>query len=92
MRWQEKIMQRLVSVNSTNKKKKEGIKSWILNVNEVIQYKESESINVTTMCADKYRKTLSEYDIKGEEKTSSMSEKIEKELYGYVCIYECGKH
>ena len=41
---------------------------------------------------DKYKETLSANDIKGKEKTLSMSEKKEKSRDGYVCIYEYGKH
>ena len=44
-----------------------------LHVNETIQYDKLESINVTTTCIDKDKQTLSEYNIKGKEKTSSTS-------------------
>ena len=47
-----------------------------------------ESNNKTTTCTEKDKKSLSAYDIKGEEKTSRTSE---KEKGGYVCIYECGE-
>ena len=41
--------------------------------------------------ADKGKHTLSVYDIKGKEKTLSMSEKKEKARDGCVCIYQCSK-
>ena len=41
---------------------------------------------------EKYKQTLSDYDIKGKENTLSTSENNEKVCYGYVPIYECGKH
>ena len=37
-------------------------------------------------------KILSVYDTKDGEKTLRTSEKEEKSLDGYVCIYECSKH
>ena len=39
----------------------------------------------------KDKQTQIEYDIKGEEKNLSMSEKKEMSQDGYVCIYKCGK-
>ena len=71
-------------------------KSWYVNkkiahINSAIQYRELEINNKMTTCADKYKQTSSEYDIKGKEKTLIISEKEENAWDGNVCIYECGK-
>ena len=41
-----------------------GVNETIENVNDAIQSEELESINVTTMCMDKYKQTYSVYVIK----------------------------
>ena len=56
---------------------KSGVNKTIGHINKVIKSEELEINNVTTMCVDKYKQTLSAYGIKGEEKTLSMSEKKE---------------
>ena len=56
--------------------------------------KESEIINVTSICnkeSNKLKDTLSTYGNKGKEKTSSTSKKKEKARDGYVRMYECRK-
>ena len=45
------------------------INKKIIHFNEKIQSESLEINNKTTMCEDKYKQTLSGYDIKGEENT-----------------------
>ena len=52
----------------------------------------NNKFNSTDKEVDIDKETLSMYDIKGKEKTSSTSEKKEKERDGYVYMYECGKY
>ena len=59
------------------------INQKIAHVNEDIKSEELDSNNEM--------QTLSEYNIKGEENTSSTDKNKEKTQDGYVRIYECGK-
>ena len=57
--------------------------------------KESENTNFTITRkkeTDENKETLSGYDNKGEEKTSSTSKNKEKAHAGYVQMYKYGKH
>ena len=64
-----------------------GVNEAIRHINEAIKSEEFESINVTTICADKDKKISSVYDTSDEEKTPSTSEKKENHaMVMFACM------